>query len=155
VSEVHVSVAKGEQIVPAKPIVLDKQIDQAKPLLFKPKSNKYVNAPNLGDLRTHIDTLEKYNTAIGEAYVTIDTTSETAAIWLRTKERSYKSPNEFFQMVIRLSELFKPHEDAKVNVSAQIRSLYFEHGRDFISWLNSQTNVKFEDLESDEWEQER
>lgn len=154
VSEVHVSVAKGEQIVPAKPIVLDKQIDQAKPLLFKPKSNKYINAPNLTDLRTHIDTLEKYNAVVSEAYVTIDITSETAAIWLRTNARSYKNPSEFFQIVVKLSELFKPHEDAKVNVSVQIRGLCFEHGRDFISWLNTQTNVKFEDLEPDEWEQE-
>ncbi|WP_018962942.1 DUF499 domain-containing protein [Coprothermobacter platensis] len=153
-SQVQVKAPQGEEYLPLTTVAVDKHVDQAKPLLFSPKSDKYITAPSLRDLRTLVDTLARYNASIAEAYITADTPSQNATIYLRTKEGIYQKPDQLFDIVEKMSDLLKTDENDSVNISAQIRTIYFEHGRDFSSWVNGQSNFKFENLDSTEWEQD-
>jgi len=152
--KVQVKSVQGEETRPIAAVVVDKKVDQAKPLLLRPKSSKYRNVSSLRDLRTLVDTLARHNASIVEAYVTADTPVQNVTIVLQAKKGAYQKPDAFFNMVEKMTDLLKPDENALVNIAAQIRSISFEHGKDFTSWLNSQSDLTFEDFDSTEWEQD-
>ena len=153
VEEVRFKASLDDRTIELPPIKFKITINMSKPLIFKPKSIRYVVATNMQELRRTLENLPRYNAHISEAQITFETLSETMSFTLKTKEDVYKAPEQFAELVEQISRLLVSDDDPNVNMSAQLRTLRFEGGKEFLDWIRDFSTVSLEELDLSELEQ--
>jgi len=151
--EVRFKASLDDKTVELPPIKFKITINMSKPLVFKPKSIRYVVATNMQELRRTLENLTRYNARISEAQITFETSSETVSFTLKTKEDVYQSPEQFAELVEQISRLLISDDDPNVNMSTQVRTLRFERGKEFLDWIRDLSIVSLEELDISELEQ--
>jgi len=153
VEEVRFKASLDDRTIELPPIKFKITINMSKPLVFKPKSIRYVVATNMQELRRTLENLTRYNAHISEAQITLETSSQTVSFTLKTKEDVYQSPEQFAELVEQISRLLVSDDDPNVNISTQLRTLRFERGKEFLDWIRDLSIVSLEELDISELEQ--